>query len=96
VLFTNNGPIVTACLEGPLRPVRAVCDAVVCSWQLQAVKPERVAFERFSKAIDTPAHALLLVDDSLANVTAAREAGWAAGQVTCAAELVVVLNEHRS
>jgi putative hydrolase of the HAD superfamily len=95
VLFTNNGPIVELCLQGPLRSVRAVCDAIVCSWRLHAVKPDPVAFARFAETIGKPGDTLLLVDDSAANVDAAREAGWAAGQVTCATDLVAVLDRNR-
>jgi len=96
VLFTNNGPIVELCLDGPLRSIQAVCDDVVCSWRLHAVKPEPVAFARFAETVGAPVDSLLLVDDSATNVAAARKAGWAGGQVNNAADLVTVLDKNRS
>jgi hypothetical protein len=39
VLFTNNGPIVELCLEGPLHSIQEVCDDVVCSSRLHAFTP---------------------------------------------------------
>jgi len=95
VLFTNNGPIVELCLDGPLRRIQKACDDVVCSWRLRAVKPEPAAFERFSRIVERPGDALLLLDDSAPNVEAARTAGWAADQVANAAELLAALNKHR-
>jgi HAD superfamily hydrolase (TIGR01509 family) len=95
VLFTNNGPIVELCLDGPLRRIQKACDDVVSSWRLRAVKPEPAAFERFARVIGGPADALLLLDDSAPNVEAARTAGWAADQVANAAELLAALNKHR-
>ena len=87
ILFTNNGPIVQTCLAGPLREIGDVCDQIVCSWQLGATKPAPLAFERFAAETGSTARQLLLVDDSQANVEAARQAGWAAELVKNAADL---------
>jgi HAD superfamily hydrolase (TIGR01509 family) len=95
VLFTNNGPIVDACLDGPLRSVKDACDAVVCSWRLRAVKPDAEAFERFAETLDKTPDQLLLVDDSPANVDGARRAGWAAALVASATDLARVLADFQ-
>ncbi len=91
VLFTNNGPIVEACLDGPLDSIKAVCDSVVCSWRLGAVKPEPEAFARFATLVDSSPQRTLLVDDNTANIAAALEAGWRASLVRNGAELRAVL-----
>ena len=91
VVFTNNGPIVDACLDGPLRSVKDACDAVVCSWRLRAVKPDAEAFERFAAMLGKTPDQLLLVDDSQLNVDGARRAGWEAALVAGATDLARAL-----
>ena len=81
VLFTNNGPLLDACLAGPLRALADAFDDVICSWQLRAAKPDPLAFERAAARLGMPARSLLLLDDSPANVLAAREVGWNAALV---------------
>ena len=46
VLLTNNGPVINACLDGPLSAIAVEFDHVICSWQIGACKPERTAFDR--------------------------------------------------
>src|SRR5262249_19806912 len=87
VLFTNNGPIVDACLEGPLRPIKDACDGIICSWRLRAVKPDVEAFARFADTLGKTPDQLLLVDDSAANVEGARHVGWNAAVVASAGDL---------
>ena len=81
VLFTNNGPLLDACLAGPLRTLADAFDDVICSWHVRATKPDPLAFERAASRLAVPAGQLLLLDDSLANVHAARELGWNAAVV---------------
>ncbi len=37
-VFTNNGPMLDACLAGPLSRLAAVFDEIICSWHLRACK----------------------------------------------------------
>jgi putative hydrolase of the HAD superfamily len=94
ILFTNNGPIVQTCLAGPLGAIGEVCAQIVCSWQLRATKPVALAFERFAVETGSTAQQLILVDDSPANVEAARQAGWAAELVTSATDLQLALSRE--
>ncbi|ANH36808.1 haloacid dehalogenase [Nocardioides dokdonensis FR1436] len=50
-------------------------DVSCYSWELGAAKPDPAYFERALDRVGAPAHEVLLVDDSAANVEAAREAG---------------------
>ncbi len=81
-LFTNNGPMIDACLAGPLRDLADVFDEIICSWQLRARKPEAVAFERAAERLASSPERLLLLDDSAENVAAAIRCGWQAERVT--------------
>ena len=86
-LFTNNGPIVDLCLAGPLAGLAAPFDHLICSWHLEVCKPDRAAFERAAEHLDADPGELLLLDDSLANVEAARSTGWHAALITDAADV---------
>ena len=81
-LFTNNGPMLDACLAGALRSLTETFGEVVCSWQIRARKPDAVAFERAAERLGCRPHGLLLLDDSAENVAAAIGAGWDAECVT--------------
>jgi HAD superfamily hydrolase (TIGR01509 family) len=74
-LFTNNGPLVSGCLNYELADVAAAVDHVVCSWQIKAVKPSTEAFTRMFAAIGADPSAVLYVDDSSANTSAAAALG---------------------
>ena len=74
-LFTNNGPIVSMCLERQLPEIAQPFDRVICSWELGAVKPDRVAFMRLLETLGASAQDVLLIDDSERNVNAARAVG---------------------
>jgi glucose-1-phosphatase len=75
-LFTNNGPLLDLCLAGPLTSVAEAFGFTICSWHIGATKPDPLAFARAADRLATPAERLLLIDDSPANVEAARTAGW--------------------
>jgi glucose-1-phosphatase len=77
-LFTNNGPMLDACLAGPLGEIAKPFAEVICSWQLRARKPGPVAFARAEERLRLAPDRLLLLDDSPENVRAAQHAGWAA------------------
>lgn len=87
VLFTNNGPMLDLCLAGPLRGLTDAFDDVVCSWHLGARKPSAEAFDRFAFRVAHDPSELLLLDDSPANVNAARSCGWRAEPVATHADL---------
>lgn len=94
VLFTNNGPMLDACLGGPLARLRTSFDDVICSWHLGARKPEAAAFRRAAMRLDRSPDTLLLLDDSADNVQGARACGWQAERVTSLAGLESALAEY--
>ncbi len=75
-VFTNNGPMLDACLAGPLSRLAAVFDEIICSWHLRACKPDVLAFEQAAVRLGAQPERLLLLDDSPDNVAAARACGW--------------------
>jgi HAD superfamily hydrolase (TIGR01509 family) len=94
VLFTNNGPMLDACLAGPLRDLAAVFGEVICSWHLRARKPDQVAFERAAERLRLDPDRLLLLDDSIDNVMTAQRCGWAAEQVSGLTQLVTATSRY--
>jgi HAD superfamily hydrolase (TIGR01509 family) len=94
-LFTNNGPMLDACFAGPLQELAMPFTKLVCSWHVNAVKPEPAAFERATGLLAAAPSRLLLLDDSAANVEAARRCGWNAEQVSGAAAFTAALERHR-
>jgi HAD superfamily hydrolase (TIGR01509 family) len=92
--FTNNGPMLTACLAHELAGVDALFERVVCSWQIKRQKPDPVAFERLCAELQRPPEELLFVDDSPENVAGARSAGLAAVVFTSEHALVADLERH--
>ncbi|MBN8291705.1 HAD-IA family hydrolase [Rhodobacter sp. NTK016B] len=51
-------------------------DAVFASGEIGAMKPSVAAFAHVEQALDMPAHEILLIDDTPANVAAAEKRGW--------------------
>ena len=86
-LFTNNGPMVSCCLDHELASVRARFAHVLLSWELGAVKPEPAAYEAVALRLGVDAADLFFVDDSPANVAAAHALGWHAEVFTDVASL---------
>lgn len=93
-LFTNNGPMLNACLDGPLANLRAAFDEIVCSWQLRARKPAPAAFERAAALLRYRPDRLLLLDDSAENVAAATACGWRAEQARSLEDVTSALRLH--
>jgi HAD superfamily hydrolase (TIGR01509 family) len=87
VLLTNNGPLLSLCLAGPLLCVATAFEMVLCSWQLRAIKPDSAAFDRAAAVIGAHRESLILFDDTLACVAGARRAGWRAIHVEDASDL---------
>lgn len=87
VLFTNNGPLVELCLRAPLHVISDHFDDVICSWHIAVKKPEPEAFARAARILQSSPEELLLLDDSDANVNAARSVGWNAALVTTPADV---------
>jgi putative hydrolase of the HAD superfamily len=85
-LFTNNGPLIEACLAFELSSVTTAFDRLLVSWRLGSTKPEPEAYVRATAALGAEPGAILFVDDGRANVAAAIEAGWRAHHYrgTCA------------
>ena len=93
-LFTNNGPMLDACLAGPLQALATRFGEIICSWHIKARKPEAVAFERASLRLGCSAERLLLLDDSAENVEAAARCGWDAACVTGFEEVVAAIGRR--
>ncbi len=93
VLFTNNGPMVDACLDHELFRVRGRFAHVFLSWQLGATKPDPTAFDAVAKQLEVDGSQLFFVDDSAENVMAARALGWQAEIFRDAATLEQQLHE---
>lgn len=93
-LFTNNGPVMEAALgpNAPLAAVSSTFDHLVFSWRLQATKPDPEAFERAAAHLGVDPSSITFVDDSEANVVAARAAGWHALQYTTTLDLQAALH----
>jgi glucose-1-phosphatase len=94
VLFTNNGPMIDRCLDGPLAGLRSVFDDIICSWHLGARKPTDLAFARASERLDVPPDRLVLLDDDERNVVAARRNGWHADRIVKGTDVPDVLARH--
>jgi HAD superfamily hydrolase (TIGR01509 family) len=80
-LFTNNGPLVDDILDHELGEVAARFQHRLLSCQLGAVKPAPEAFRRAAAQLGCEPGELLLLDDSPANVAAARAQGWQAALI---------------
>jgi 2-haloacid dehalogenase len=94
VILTNNGPVMSACISGPLHSLRETFEDIICSWQIGAVKPDPAAFARAAQRIGLPAGSLLLLDDSVTNVEAATGCGWPAERVEGIDGLVEALGKY--
>jgi HAD superfamily hydrolase (TIGR01509 family) len=77
-LFTNNGPLLEAGLVEDLTDVGDAFDQLLFSWRLGTTKPDPLAFDRATERLDVAPGSIFFVDDSQANVDAARTAGWQA------------------
>lgn len=92
-LFTNNGPLLEDALAHELASVGSVFDRLLFSWRLGTTKPDAVAFERATEALGVEPAAVLFVDDSAANVEAARAHGWQAHHFRTDLELRAALTD---
>jgi glucose-1-phosphatase len=90
-LLTNNGPLISVCLDGPLREIADCFDEVICSWQLGVCKPDPVAFERAARRLGAGMAEMLLLDDDQANVAVAESLGWNAEHVTTSVAAVAAI-----
>jgi putative hydrolase of the HAD superfamily len=77
-LLTNNGPLEEAVLPRLHPAAFAPFAWQIFSHRLGARKPEPAAFRRAGDLIGLAPDRLALLDDSEANVAAARQAGWQA------------------
>jgi HAD superfamily hydrolase (TIGR01509 family) len=93
-LFTNNGPMLDMCLSGPLAPIAEAFDIAVCSWHVGATKPDPKAFIRTTDRLGARPSCLLLIDDVVNNVVAARSVGWRAILHTSVADTTASLDER--
>jgi putative hydrolase of the HAD superfamily len=92
-LLTNNGPLLREALPRHLPELAQRFDPLLCSCELCLVKPRPELFRAAGRRLASPPEQLLLVDDSEANVVAARRCGWQALQAgqTLAVDLQALL-----
>jgi HAD superfamily hydrolase (TIGR01509 family) len=90
-LLTNNGPLLEQALGAELSAVGDVFDQLVFSWRLGVTKPDPESFERATAALGAAPDGIFFVDDSEANVEAARASGWRAHHFTTALDLQAAL-----
>ena len=95
-VFTNNGPMLEACLEGPLSELRDAFDEVICSWHIRVCKPDALAYQRAAARLGVSPGRLLLLGDSPENVDAALRCGWDAELVTDLGGLVIAVEGRLS
>ena len=93
-LFTNNGPLLEAALGSDLADVDEVFDRLLFSWHLGTTKPDPASFPAASAALGVEPGEIVFVDDSHANVDAARAAGWRAHRYTDALNLAAALTNE--
>jgi putative hydrolase of the HAD superfamily len=67
---------------------------LVVSHEVSVAKPEQEIYKHAQLAANAPADRIFFCDDLIANVDAARDAGWDAEQFTSAHQLIRDLN-HR-
>jgi glucose-1-phosphatase len=77
-IFTNNGPILEECLRRRLVDVSGIFEPILFAWRLGFTKPDPRSYERAASALGRNPTSLLLIDDSEANVSGARQSGWKA------------------
>ena len=75
-LFTNNGPMLDLCLDGPLSELAKPFTRVVCSWHARAAKPAQEAFAYVESTLAVSPEQLLLIDDDIRNTRTAAARGW--------------------
>jgi putative hydrolase of the HAD superfamily len=66
--------------EKPARPIMdrdsyRIFDPVVLSWQVGSAKPQRKIFEALIETLHLNPHEILLIDDVVANIAAAKDLG---------------------
>lgn len=69
-------------------------DRLFFSCNLGSKKPQLEFFESIRAELDVPAAALLLLDDQMANVEAARSVGWNAELYTIGGDLAALIDRH--
>ncbi|MEV4416504.1 HAD family phosphatase [Catellatospora sp. NPDC049609] len=77
-VFTNNGPLEEEVLTRRHPDLFAGFDRVLFSHRLGHRKPDPAAFAAVADRLGAAGHDIVFIDDSPANVAAARTAGWRA------------------
>lgn len=75
VCFSNTNAIHWAILNEDIA-IETLFDESFVSHRLGEEKPDRASYDLVAKALGAPLDRLVFVDDTLANVEAARAAGW--------------------
>lgn len=86
-LFTDNGPILEACLRHELAALSDPFQHLLLSWRLGAIKSDPIAYQRAARTMKIAPADLTLIDDRITNVTTARRAGWNAIHFTGTSDL---------
>ncbi len=75
-LLTNNPPLLREALPVHLGAIASGFDPIVFSYEVGALKPAPELYARVAERVGAGPGELALIDDSRANVDAARAAGW--------------------
>ena len=90
-LLTNNPPLLLDALANFLPQVRRRFEPLLLSYEFGAMKPSAALFAAVLTRLGQPAHEILLIDDTAANIDEARAAGMHACLFTTVASLRAAL-----
>jgi glucose-1-phosphatase len=89
--LTNSNPTHHAVASARFADTFRIFTSIFVSWEIGHRKPERAAFECVASMIGVPTRSVLFFDDSLENVTGARNAGMQAVHVSSTDSVRVAL-----
>jgi putative hydrolase of the HAD superfamily len=77
-LLTNNPPLLLEALPLHFPKITSTFDPIIFSCELGLLKVDPECYASVARMVELPTNQIVLLDDSLANVEGAREAGWQA------------------
>lgn len=92
--FSNNGELVRLGMELHWPDLLSRFEPAIWSYEIGMLKPEHKAYQYVDRLLGVPAPLICFIDDSEANVVAAREVGWDAIHFTDAERLRAALDER--
>ena len=91
-MLTNNAPLLRASLALLAPDFERVFDPILFSYEFGTTKPNHAIFAGVQARLGQDPASILLIDDSAANIAAARAAGWQAERFADAASLAQSLD----